>query len=137
MKAAITKVGPFGLILMLAACGGEMQGVVQGTGERPKIVYQQGLDQDHLTITMPDGEVFDGKLVLANQSETAMSFFAGDVSGFGLGSTSDGKMVGKLFSNRSRVMNCKMQYADASGFTTSGGIGECLIDGGQKVDVIW
>ena len=124
-------------LLSVCACSGEMQGVVQGSSERPKIAYEQGMDQDHLTVTMPDGEVFDGKLVMSNKSTTVANVFAGSLDGFGIGTTSDGKMVGKLFSNNSRVMNCVMQYADSSGFTTSGGVGECQIVGGPKIDVLW
>ena len=123
--------------MSLLGCTGEMQGVVQGSTERPKIVYEQGMDQDRLTVTMPDGEVFDGKLVMADKSTTVMNLFASDLNAFGVGSTSSGRVVGKLFSNRSRVMNCAMQYADSSGFTTSGGVGECQIVDGPKVDIIW
>ena len=30
-----------------------------------------------------------------------------------------------------------LQFADASGFTTSGGVGECIHSDGRMIDVVW
>ncbi len=126
---------------VLAGCSGSMQGVIAGSSERPQISYEQGMDSDNLRVAMPSGEVFQGKLVHAGQTETVG--FGTAVSGldtaFGtyFGSSTTGRMVGKLFSDQGRVMDCQMQYADASGFTTAGGVGQCQVVGGERIDVVW
>lgn len=124
-------------VFLVSSCEGEMQGVIQGSKERPKIEYTQGLESDALKVTLPNGEVFNGKLVFANQTSAFVTGMMGTDSAFGYGSASDGKMIGKLFSDRGRVMNCSMQYANAGGETSSGGVGECQIVNGEKIDVLW
>ena len=118
-------------VFLVSSCEGEMQGVIQGSKERPKI------ESDALKVTLPNGEVFNGKLVFANQTSAFVTGMMGTDSAFGYGSASDGKMIGKLFSDRGRVMNCSMQYANAGGETSSGGVGECQIVNGEKIDVLW
>lgn len=126
---------------VLAGCSGSMQGVIAGSSERPQISYEQGMDSDNLQIAMPSGEVFQGKLVHAGRVDTVG--FGTAVSGLDtatgtyFGTSTTGRMVGKLLSNQGRVMDCQMQYADASGFTTAGGVGQCQVLGGERIDIVW
>jgi hypothetical protein len=126
---------------VVCGCSGSMQGVIAGSSERPQITYQQGMDSDDLRVAMPNGEVFQGKVVHAGRMETVGFGTAvsglDSASGTYFGTSSTGQMVGKLFSDRRRVMDCQMQYADSSGFTTAGGVGQCQIVGGERIDIVW
>ena len=129
-------------LVALIGCSGSMQGVIAGSSERPQISYQQGMDSDNLTVAMPTGEVFEGKILHAGRMETvgfgtAMSGL-NTASGTYIGTSSTGQMVGKLFSDRGRVMELpEMQYPNSSGFTTAGGVGQCQIVGGERLDIVW
>ena len=133
-----------GLLLSLAACSGTMQGVVRGTGKPVQFSYEQGLDSDTLTANI-DGESFRGKSVMRGASTTIGTGFgtaiAGGTSAFGtttiMGSTTTGDFVAVLIGNKGSSLSCQLQYADSSGFTTSGGVGVCQHSDGRVVDVIW
>lgn len=133
-----------GLLLSLAACSGTMQGVVRGTGKPVQFSYEQGLDSDTLTANI-DGENFRGKSVMRGASTTIGTGFgtamAGGTSAFGtttiMGSTTTGDFVAVLIGNKGSSLSCQLQYADSSGFTTSGGVGVCQHSDGRVVDVIW
>lgn len=126
------------VILGIVGCSGEMQGTIAGSSARPTIAWQQGMNSDRLTITMPDGEAFQGRVVAANQAETiGFGSVWGGRSGSYYGSTTTGQMVGKLLSNRGRAMDCQFQYADSSGLTNAGGVGTCMIVGGERIDIVW
>lgn len=134
----------------LSGCTGTMNGMLRGSGEPISIAYTQAMQHDDLQVTMPDGETFTGKAVMAGHS-TSMGTGFGTVnatssngtyatasgSSFGVVQNYTGSMQAVLFGNRGHTMRCKFQYADSSGFTTSGGVGLCEISDGRVVDVQW
>jgi hypothetical protein len=101
--------------LLLASCGGAMQGMVRGSGERVTMSYEQAMQHDNLNVTLPDGETFRGKVVRESR----------------------GNMRGTLFGDRGRTMSCRFHYADSSGFTSAGGVGLCETSDGRSIDVQW
>jgi len=136
--------------LFLSGCAGTMNGMVRNTGDRITINYQQGMEHDDLHVVMPDGETFIGKAVMVGRSSgigwgfgSASATTSTGTSAHGTGSafsvieTYTGNMQGVLFGDRKHTMRCKLQYADSSGFTTSGGVGMCETSDGRVIDVQW
>ena len=115
-----------------------MTGQIRGTGERVKFTYEQGLDSDTYTAVI-GGETFNGKAVMDGATSTAATaIFGTDVSGATLfGTTTTNRFVAVLLGNRGSSLNCQMRYADSSGFTTSGGVGQCQHSDGRVIDVVW
>lgn len=132
------------LVATLSACGGNMQGVVRGTGQPVIFAYEQGMSSDNLTAEI-DGEAFAGKAVMRGASTTVGTVFgtttAGTNSAFGtstlVGSSYTGDFVATLIGNRGSTLSCQLQYADPSGFTTAGGVGICQHSDGRVIDIVW
>jgi hypothetical protein len=132
------------LVATLSACGGNMQGVVRGTGQPVTFAYEQGMSSDSLTAEI-DGEAFAGKAVMRGASTTAGTAFgtatAGTTTAFGtstlIGSSYTGDFVATLIGNRGSTLSCQLQYADSSGFTTAGGVGVCQHSDGRVIDIVW
>lgn len=135
---------------LLVGCSGAMNGMVRNDGTRVSIAYEQGMDHDKLSVTMPDGETFTGKVVMVGASSGIVSGFGsasaysstgnyayGTGSTFGVVNTYTGNMQGVLFGDKGHTMRCKFQYADTSGFTTSGGVGLCETSDNRVIDVQW
>lgn len=117
----------------LSGCVGEMQGVERGSGAPVKFSFEQGMDSDSLTATM-NGEQFNGKSVPVNSG----AFFGNTFGGASFyGSTSGNKYVATLFGSKGSTMRCDVTYADAGGFTASGGVGVCQHSNGRFIDVMW
>lgn len=134
----------------ITACAGTMRGMVRGTGEPVQMGYQQGMQHDELSVTLPDGETFTGKAVMEGRSTSLVQGFGkatavstsgamatGRGSSFGVVSTYTGNVQAVLFGDRGRTMQCALRYADAGGFTAAGGIGVCEASDGKIVDVQW
>lgn len=132
------------LVATLSACGGNMQGVVRGTGQPVTFAYEQGMSRDSLTAEI-DGEAFAGKAVMRGASTTVGTAFgtatAGTTTAFGtstlIGSSYTGDFVATLIGNRGSTLSCQLQYADSSGFTTAGGVGVCQHSDGRIIDIVW
>lgn len=132
------------LLAALSACGGTMKGAVRGTGQPVQFTYEQGMSSDTLTAII-DGETFQGKAVMRGATSTVGTGFgtvqSGGTSAFGtttvFGSTTTGDMVATLLGNRGSSLNCELQYADSSGFTTAGGVGVCRHSDGRMIDIVW
>ena len=133
-----------GAVSLVMACSGTMQGVMRGSGEPVEFSYEQGMDSDTLR-TVIDGEAFEGKSVMRGATTTVGTGFgtawSGGASAFGtttmFGSSSTGDFVAVLLGSRGSSLSCQLQYADSSGFTTSGGVGVCQHSDGRVIDVIW
>ena len=121
------------LILALSACSGTMNGVTRGTGEAVTFSYEQGMDSDTLTAGI-GGETFRGKAVMRGAQSISATTLSGDMI---FGSSSTGDAVAVLIGNRGSSLSCQLQYADSSGFTTSGGVGVCRHSDGRVIDVVW
>ena len=143
VRTKSTLLGAF-LMATLSACGGNMQGVVRGTGQPVTFAYEQGLSSDSLTAEI-DGEAFAGKAVMRGASTTVGTAFgtatAGTTTAFGtstlIGSSYTGDFVATLIGNRGSTLSCLLQYADSSGFTTAGGVGVCQHSDGRVIDIVW
>lgn len=121
--------------LSLTACAGPgtMNGMIRGSGQPVSIGYTQNMQSDNLQVTMPGGEVFTGKAVMANRS-TSTVMVGGN---FGIVQNNTGNVQAVLFGSKGRTMNCKFQYANSSGYTSDGGIGVCETSNGKTIDVQW
>ncbi|WP_372603336.1 hypothetical protein [Actibacterium sp.] len=134
----------FLLVTMLAACSGTMQGSVRGTGQPVIFNYEQGMSSDTLTAVI-DGETFHGKAVMRGATSTVGTGFgtayAGGTSAYGtstiFGTTTTGDVVATLLGSRGSSLNCDLQYADSSGYTTAGGVGVCRHSDGRVIDIVW
>lgn len=132
------------LVATLSACGGNMQGVVRGSGQPVIFTYEQGMSSDSLTAEI-DGETLAGKAVMRGASTTVGTAFgtatAGTTTAFGtstlIGSSYTGDFVATLIGNRGSTLSCQLQYADSSGFTTAGGVGVCQHSDGRVIDIVW
>lgn len=133
-----------GIVISLAACSGTMQGVMRSSGQPVQFSYEQGMDSDTLTAVI-DGENFRGKSVMRGATTSIGTGFgtasAGGTTAFGtttlIGSTSTGDFVAVLLGSRGASLSCQLQYADSSGFTTSGGVGVCQHSDGRVIDIVW
>lgn len=134
MKKLITMVL---FCVVLTGCAGTMQGVVRDSGKKIVFNYTQGMETDTLT-TLIDEENFKGKAVMRNSSSFTGNAINSDGSNSVIfGNTTTGDIVAKLMGDKGSVLNCDLQYADSSGFTTSGGVGTCKHSDGRIIDVIW
>ncbi|AZY95977.1 hypothetical protein F1642_14770 [Paracoccus sp. NBH48] len=129
----LSRAWPVAFFFGLSACSGTMQGVTRGTGEAVQFSYQQGMDSDTLTAVI-GSETFQGKAVQrGNRTMTATTWSGESV----FGSSSTGDAVAVMIGSRGSSLSCQLQYADASGFTTSGGVGVCQHSDGRVIDVVW
>ena len=130
--------------LFLAGCmGGKMAGVMTDN-QAVTMNYSQGMSSDTYSTTI-DGEFFEGRAVLVDASTTFGSAFGSAYSAYGSSSistsgysfSSTGRVKAVLIGNKGSSLKCLMNYADSSGFTTSGGVGECIHSDGRKIDFVW
>ena len=122
------------ILASLVGCAGTMNGMIRSSGDRISIKYEQGISHDSLEVTLPDGEIFKGKVVMVGSST---SFVHGNNSSFAVVETYTGNVVGVLFGDRGHTMRCKFQYADSGGLTSAGGIGLCETSDNRVIDVQW
>lgn len=148
--------------LFLTGCmTGTMQAMVRDSGERIPMTYKQGMSHDDLVVTMPGGEVFEGKAVEVGSSSAFVNTFgrgtssgtatmfgsmgsqfgtytgAANTSAFSVVSSHTGNFAAVLFGDKGHTMRCQLQYADDSGLTNLGGVGVCETSDGRVVDVQW
>lgn len=113
-----------------------MTGQIRGTGERVAIAYEQGLDSDKYS-TVISGEKFSGKAVMDGSTAGVGTAFGGGFDTTLLGATTTNRFVAILLGDKGSSLECRMRYADSSGFTTSGGVGVCKHSDGRIIDVVW
>ena len=134
--------------LALAGCmGGKMGGVISGGqsgGQSITMNYEQGMSSDTYSTTI-DGEYFEGKAVMVDATTTFGSAFGSAYNAYGATSlntsgfafSSSGKVKAILIGSRGSSLKCLMNYADSSGFTSAGGVGECIHSDGRQLDFVW
>jgi hypothetical protein len=120
------------MFAFLSACGGNMQGMVRGTGQPVVFAYEQGMSSDSLTAVI-DREEFAGRAVMRGSSTTVGNFGLSTL----VASSSTGDVVATLIGNQGSTLSCQLQYADSSGFTTAGGVGLCQHSDGRVIDIVW
>jgi hypothetical protein len=132
------------LTVLLAGCmGGTMRGAMSDN-QQVTINYEQGFDSDKYTTTI-DGERFEGKAVMVDASTTFGTAFGSAYSQYGsafgsansISFSSSGRVKAVMLGDRGSALRCIMQYADSSGFTSAGGVGECIHSDGRRIDIIW
>ena len=129
--------------LGLAGCGGDMSGI-SSKGETVKFRYEQEMASDTYYATI-GSESFKGRAVMVDAKTTFGTAFGSAYSSYGsvvgtssvVGFSSGGKVKAVMLGNQGSTLRCLMQYADSSGFTTMGGIGECIHSDGSRIDVVW
>ena len=128
---------------LLAGCGGDMSGI-SSKGEAVEFRYEQGMSSDMYYATI-GGETFEGRAVLVDSQTTFGTAFGSAYSSFGsvfgsssgIGFSSGGKVKAVMLGSQGSTLRCLMQYADSTGFTTLGGVGECAHSDGSRIDVTW
>ena len=131
------------LLLLTACMSVNMEGVTSD-GKPVVMEYKQGMSSDSYSTTI-DGEYFKGKAVRVDDSVTFGTAFGaaynsyGSVFGnsFGAGFSSGGKVKAVLIGNAGSSLKCLMEYADSTGMTNFGGIGECVHSDGRTLMVQW
>ena len=138
MRASTKGIAPMFALIVLSGCSGTMTGAIRGTGQPVAFAYEQGMDSDILKTTI-NGEDFAGKSVIQGASSTIGTVFGGPNFGTAtvFGSSYTGDFVAVLLGSKGSSLNCKLQYADSSGFTTSGGVGVCNHSDGRVIDIVW
>ncbi|MGZ3218577.1 hypothetical protein [Paracoccus sp. T5] len=130
---AFSTISSLTVLLALSACSGTMQGVTRGTGEAVQFSYEQGMNSDTLTAVIGN-ETFKGKAVPRGTQSIQATTWSGDSI---YGSSSTGEFMAVLLGSRGSSLSCQLQYANAEGFTTSGGVGVCRHSDGRIIDVVW
>lgn len=131
------------IVFLMGCMTGEMRGMVSD-GTAIVVNYQQEMMSDLYTTNI-NGQNFSGRAVSIDQSASFGTAFGtasvGGTTAFGSSNIFTSSMGGKfraiLLGDKGSSLKCLMQYADASGFTSMGGVGECLHSDGRKVDIIW
>jgi hypothetical protein len=123
-------------VVAISGCDGQMTGQVRGTGERIQFSYQQGLDSDTYTATI-NGEDFVGKAVMDGATAGFGTVLGSSFDATLFGSTTTNRFIAVMLGNKGSSLSCQMRYADASGFTTSGGVGVCQHSDGRVIDIVW
>ena len=118
--------------------------MVRGEGTAITFWYEQGFDSD-VYFAVVDDESFEGCAVMVGAEETYATLFGSTISAqdnqsimnFLTATSMTGQFKAVLLGNKGSTLRCLMQYADTSGFTTSGGVGECVHSDGRTIDVVW
>lgn len=128
--------------LGLAAC--ESIGTAQGVsnGKPVSFDYQQGfLDNDgKLKVTMPDGELFQGKFVQRSSSNSGDEIIFGKKSKnngviFNSSESTSSLTQALLIGNRGNTMKCQLELSNPGSGIDEGGIGSCQVSNGETVDL--
>ena len=132
-----------GIAALVSGCGSDMR-AISSSGEPAKFSYKQGFSSDTYYATIGN-ESFEGTAVLVDAQTTFGSAFGSAYSSYGsafgsataVGFSSGGKVKAVMLGDKGSTLRCLMQYADTSGFTSMGGVGECIHSDGSRLDVVW
>jgi hypothetical protein len=145
LRMIIMKLFLIGLIAFsLSGC---MSGTMRGAMSDNQAVsfnYEQGFSSDTYTAVI-DGEHFEGKAVMVDATTTFGTAFGSAYSQYGsafgsansIAFSSSGKVKAVMIGSRGSTLRCLMNYADSSGITSSGGVGECIHSDGRRIDIVW
>ena len=128
---------------LLSACSGSMN-AVSSSGDAVQFKFTQGVASDTYTAVVGD-ESFKGRAVMVDAKTTFGTAFGTAYSAYGSASvianqtnfSSGGKVKATLIGDSGSSLKCLMQYADSSGMTSFGGVGECVHSDGSVIDVVW
>ena len=133
----------FAAVLLAGCMGGTMQGVTSD-GKPVVMQYEQNMMSDTYTATV-GGEDFKGTAVMVDDRTTFETAFGSAYSSYdsAVGSSFSGSYSGSgkaraiLIGSKGSSLRCLMQYADNTGFTSAGGIGDCVHSDGRTLVVQW
>jgi len=145
------------LLLAGALSGCAHQGAIAGRLEAPGM-QPKPIEMEYVTArfgsggtmntTLPSGEYFTGRYLQVTSETTADAFgpgwggwgpwspFWGDWDGGDYATFVDnysGRVIATLFGDRKNTMRCRFQLANPADGMTGGGIGECQITNGEKI----
>lgn len=140
------RIGAITLVLSIGLSGcmvGDMKGVLSD-GKPVVMKYEQNMTSDTYS-TVIDGESFEGRAVPIGDSVTFGTAFGASYNSygttfgntFGTGYSSSGKFKAILIGSAGSSLRCLMEYADSSGFTNMGGVGECVHSDGRTLVINW
>jgi hypothetical protein len=121
------------MVFALMACSGTMKGIDRYSGKRVQLAYEdEKFGSAVLHVTMPDGELFIGKLI-----EEPGTTVAGSPSGIEYPTVDEfrGNTEAFLFGDRGNYMKCKFRLSDTVVGFKSGGFGICQTSNGRLVDI--
>ena len=107
-KRNMTRILPL-IVILLAGCAGQMQGIIRGEGIPVQFTYVQGAYSDSYTAQI-DGEEFHGRAVMVGAKSTFTLF--GPIT------STTGKFQATMHGTRGSTLRCEMHYADQSGYTS-------------------
>lgn len=128
--------------LGLSAC--ESIGTAQGVsnGKPVSFDYQQGFlaNDGKLKVTMPDGELFEGKFVQRSSTGSGTGFILGRKSKdngaiFNNSNNKSSSTQALLIGNRGNTMKCQFELSSPESGIDEGGIGSCQVSNGETVDI--
>ncbi len=146
------------LLVVGALSGCSYQGAIAGRlmapGMQPKPIEMEYKTARFgaggtISTTLPDGEYFTGRYLQVTSETTADAFgpgwggwgawnpFWGDWDGGDYETFIDnytGKVVATLFGDRNHTMRCRFQLSDPAEGMTGGGVGECQVSNGDKIE---
>ena len=97
-----------------------------------------------MSITLPDGESFNGPYAQVGSAAAAAPAFDIDFSAVDWGQSADqwtfdqaetNKVVALLQGSRGRKIRCRFTLLYAAGGMRDGGTGECQVTTGEKMDI--
>ena len=124
----MTKLSLCAVVVLLAGCTGQMQGLVHSPAGEPMgaavLTYTTyGLGTGSFTVAMPDGEQFTGNATEVTARSPGSSWY-----GYGNQTVDTGTAVGSALGNRGHSMQCQFQGEDR-------GTGRCVVSDGRVVDL--
>ena len=131
------------LIVLLSACSGKMQGIVQQGGESVRFEFKDTtLGYGKIKAILLNGETFKGKFIEESSSSSGTGFGTTWSGGttiygttFGVVESYTGNINAVLFGNKKHTMKCKFRVSDPNIGLPSGGVGVCQISDGRVIDV--
>lgn len=121
------------MVFALMACSGTMKGIDRYSGKRVHLAYEdEKFGSAVLQVTMPDGELFIGKLI--EEPGTAVAGVPSDIE-YPSVDELRGNTEAFLFGDRGNYMKCKFRLSDTVLGFKSGGFGLCQTSYGRVVDV--
>jgi hypothetical protein len=121
------------LVIASMACSGTMRGIDRYSGKRVYFVYEEEkFGSAELQVTMPDGELFIGKLI---KEQTAATSNAPLDKGYPAVDEFRGNTEAFLFGDRGNNMRCKFRLSDTIVGFKSGGFGLCETSYGRVIDI--
>ena len=125
---------------------GQITNASGGSSEPVTLSYSptRSGDSGYMSITLPDGESFNGPYAQIGSAAAAAPAFDIDFSAVDWGQSADqwtfdhtetNTVVALLQGSRGRKIRCRFTLLYAAGGMRNGGTGECHVTTGEKIDI--